>query len=209
MPPVARPPPLVRPCPYRCGTQLSLEAPYRGNGRTDMIVECVNPDCRKRVKASVVNGRVTGLFTPQKFKFGSRLRTLPPPDAQELGPVANLAEEACEAAYLSSPRAGAVALRAATELFAHVRLFNRSPGGDIDTLRREVTQIASAPGFQQLTHHLQVRTKADLEEICCLGDSGAHHRLNDPSRRRDVTPTRVEAGVRRLERVLEACYGWS
>ena len=200
---VARPAPIERKCPY-CKVKQLIHTPYDGDVDRSVLIPCANERCRRRMKVSIVAGAPTGVLTPRRFKYSSRLRLAP----DGLKGAADLTDEACESSYLGSPRAGAVALRAAAEVFVFQRLSNLSPRADVPTLKGAIEQLRRYSRFNSLPSHGQHLAKAHLEAISAMGDSAAHDRLRDESRRVQLIPSELDDRVGMFEKVLEYVYGW-
>jgi hypothetical protein len=125
-----------------------------------------------------------------------------------MGPVAALVEEASEAGYLRSVRAGAVALRAAAEAFCALELKRAPPGASMATLGTVLRELPNYPGYQGLPNYRQGSARAKLVHFSNLGDSAAHQVLADESRRVQLIPSEIEDGVEMFERLLNDVYGW-
>jgi hypothetical protein len=203
-PPIAQPAPLHRRCPY-CHGAVVIGAPYTvGTPRTAMV-QCPRDTCVRYLRVTFIAGRPTGIMEPRKFRFSSRLRG----EGPSMQPVANLLEEACESGYLGSPKAGAVALRAAAEVFSAVEFNHDTTLSGVTTLGKVLNRLDTYPGFQGLAHHKKGSVRAGLHKIRNIGDSAAHHRLDDESRRVVVASSAVEDGVGVFEDILTKVYGWA
>jgi hypothetical protein len=182
-----------------------IEAPYRVGTIRTATIPCPKDDCLRQLRVTFIGGRATGIVAPRVFKFSSRLRGV----GNEMTPVASLVDQACESGYVGSVRAGAVALRAAAETFSSITLKQAPPTQSPSTLGHVLPVLHTYPGFQALPHYKQGSTRSCLEKIHNLGDSAAHHRLADESRRVPLEPSAVTDCVTLFERMLTDIYGWS
>lgn len=205
MSPVAAPQPLRRKCPY-CRADLVIRAPYESDVEQVATIPCPMTVCNRPLRVNFIRGKAVGLFPPRVFRFGSRLRGR---GGGQFRPVADLVDEACEAGYLKSFRAAAVALRSAAEAFVALEFHRARSAMEIPTLGRAINQLDAYPGFTRLTDHKRSATRRHLSSIWDLGDSGAHLQLADPTRQVTLEPTAIEDGVAAFEAILIDVYGWN
>ncbi len=188
-----------------CGNDIEVTPPYYSGQAENFWAPCPRPDCRKISKYFFINGEITGTDPVIRFIHYNRLKSSGGIEAE----IADLAAEACDAAYREANRGAAVILRAAAELLAIADELKRKPTKtNFPGLKRIINDVRYGRYYSTLDRNIR-RTIADnLDYVRNLGDTAAHPRVNPPARGILPVASNVNLGKKRLEQAVAAAYGW-